>query len=143
MADFFHERGTVRCMISIMRGARERRGGVFADVAASRDWLKSREDCTAKTGVIGFCMGGGLALLMAPDQKFDASSVNYGSTGSWFYSPEVLRGACPVVGSFGAKDKGLKALFVVMAKLGGMGYHEESASDARRRIASFFGEHLR
>jgi len=183
MADFFHERGTVRCMISIMRGARERRGGVFADVAASRDWLKSREDCTAKTGVIGFCMGGGLALLMAPDQKFDASSVNYGSTGSWFYSPEVLRGACPVVGSFGAKDKGLKGaaakldqvltasevphdvkeypqashgflndhsaddkvppLFVVMTKLGGMGYHEESASDARRRIASFFGEHLR
>ena len=181
--DFFHERGKVRCMISIMRGARERRGGVFADVEASRDWLKNREDCTAKTGVIGFCLGGGLALLMAPDQKFDASSVNYGSTGSWFYSPEVLRGACPVVGSFGAKDKGLKgaaakldqaltvsdvphevkeypqaahgflndhsaddkvpALFAVMAKLGGMGYHKESASDARRRIAGFFGEHLR
>jgi carboxymethylenebutenolidase len=180
--DFFHDRGTARCMISIMRGARERRGGVFADVEAARDWLKGREDCAGKTGVIGFCMGGGLALLMAPDRKFDASSVNYGSTGKWFYSPEVLRGACPVVGSFGAKDKSLRGaaarletvlkeadvphdvkeypeaahgflndhsadgkvppVFAVMAKLSGMGYHEESAADARRRIAGFFAEHL-
>jgi carboxymethylenebutenolidase len=178
--DFFHDRGTVRCMISIMRGARERRGGVFADVEATRAWLKGRT--TGKTGIIGFCMGGGLALLMAPDRGFDASSVNYGSTGKWFYSPEVLRGACPVVGSFGGKDKTLKGaaarlegaltaadvphdvkeypqashgfindhgaddkippVFAVMSKFAGMGYHEESARDARRRIAAFFTEHL-
>jgi carboxymethylenebutenolidase len=181
--DFFHDRGTARCMISIMRGARERRGGVFADVDAARTWLTDRADCTGRTGVIGFCMGGGLALLMAPDGGFDASSVNYGSTGKWFYSPEVLRGACPVVGSFGGKDKGLRGaaarldgaltaagvphdvkehpqashgflndhgtdgkippVFAVMAKLSGMGYHEESANDARRRIAGFFAEHLK
>lgn len=105
---FFHGTGVVRCMISIFRGAREKRGAVYQDIEAARDWLKARDDSTGKTGIIGFCMGGGLALLMAPDGGFDASSVNYGSTGSWFYSPEVLRGACPVVGSFGAKDKGLK-----------------------------------
>ena len=179
--DFFHDRGTLRCMISIMRDARQRRGGVFADIEATRTWLKGQT--TGKTGIIGFCMGGGLALLMAPDGRFDASSVNYGSTGKWFYSPEVMRGACPVVGSFGAKDKGLKGaaarldealteadvphdvkeypeashgfindhsadekippLFAVMAKLGGMGYHEASAQDARRRIAAFFAEHLK
>jgi carboxymethylenebutenolidase len=105
---FFHDRGVARCMISMMRGARERRGGVYADIEASRDWLKGQGNCTGKTAIIGFCMGGGLALLMAPDGGFDASSVNYGSAGSWFYSPEVLRGACPVVGSFGARDKGQK-----------------------------------
>ena len=106
---FFHERGKVRCMISLFRGARERKGGVYADIEAARVWLKGRDDSTGRTGIIGFCMGGGLALLMAPDGGFDASSVNYGSApGGWFYSPEVLRGACPVVGSFGAKDKTLK-----------------------------------
>lgn len=179
--DFFHDRGTVRCMISIMRDARQRHGGVFADIEATRAWLKGQT--TGKTGIIGFCMGGGLALLMAPDGGFDASSVNYGSAGKWFYSPEVLRGACPVVGSFGARDKGMKGaaarldealtaadvphdvkeypeashgfindhsadekippLFAVMAKLSGMGYHEESAQDARGRIAAFFTEHLK
>jgi hypothetical protein len=29
-----------------------------------------------------------------------------------------------------------------MAKLSGIGYHEESAQDARRRITAFFAEHL-
>lgn len=106
--DFFHDQGTVRCMVSMMRGARERRGAIYGDIEAARDWLRGRDDATGKTGIIGFCMGGGLALLMAPDGGFDASSVNYGSTGKWFYTPEVLRGACPVVGSFGAKDKSLK-----------------------------------
>jgi carboxymethylenebutenolidase len=32
---------------------------------------------------------------------------------------------------------------VVFGKLTGMGYHEESARDARARIAAFFDEHLR
>ncbi|MBO0805974.1 MAG: dienelactone hydrolase family protein [Nocardiopsaceae bacterium] len=180
--DFFHGRGRPRCMISVMRGVHDRRGGVFADVEAARDWLKGRDDCTGKTGVIGFCLGGGLALLMAPDRGFDASSVNYGSTGKRFYTPEFLRGACPVVGSFGAKDASLKGaaarlesaltevgvphdvkeypetphgflndhsadggkppLAAVAARLTGVGYHEESARDARRRIAAFFAEHL-
>lgn len=55
--DLFHGRGTVACMISIMRQARTRRGGVFADIAAVRAWLAARPDGTGMIGVIGYCMG--------------------------------------------------------------------------------------
>ena len=35
------------------------------------------------------------------------------------------------------------ALFAVMGKFMGGGYHESSARDARKRIVSFFDEHLK
>jgi carboxymethylenebutenolidase len=106
--DLFRGRNTVACMISIMRRARERRGGVYADIEAAREWMVARPDCTGRIGVIGFCMGGGLALMLAPDRGFDASSVNYGGAPRSAYTAESLAGACPIVGSFGGRDRMLR-----------------------------------
>ncbi|MFD6676814.1 dienelactone hydrolase family protein [Rhodococcus zopfii] len=74
-----------------------------SELDATRQWLVAHPQCTGRIGVIGFCMGGGFALAVAADHDFDAASVNYGGL-----TREVERSlphACPIVGSFGDKDR--------------------------------------
>lgn len=106
--DLFFGRSTAVCMISTMRQARARRGRVFDEIEATRAWLSARDDCTGRVGVIGFCLGGGLALAVAPDHGFSVAGVNYGTASQATYTTEFLGRACPIVASYGGKDRTLR-----------------------------------
>jgi carboxymethylenebutenolidase len=106
--DLFRGRRRATCMIRMIRQTLRGSGPTFDDIAGAGGWLAERPDCTGRIGVIGFCLGGGFALLMAAEHRFDAASVNYGPVGKKTYDEEVLTGACPIVASYGAKDPGLR-----------------------------------
>jgi carboxymethylenebutenolidase len=100
--DLFGGKSWIRCVRSAFMQLRAGSGPAFTVLDAARTALAGRDDCTGKVGVIGFCMGGGFALLCAPRDGFGAASVNYGEVPK--DAQDMLAGACPVVGSFGRKD---------------------------------------
>jgi carboxymethylenebutenolidase len=89
----------IRCLISTVRlGPRP-----LSELDATRRWLADHDRCTGNVGVIGFCMGGDFALMMAPRRGVSAASVNYG--GATGELERALPDVCPIVGSYGAKDR--------------------------------------
>ena len=94
-----------RCLVSTFRDLLRRSGPAHDRIDATRDWLAARPESNGRVGVIGFCMGGGFALLAAP-RRYAVASVNYGMVPK--AAERILAGACPVVASFGAKDRTLR-----------------------------------
>ena len=160
------------CVAATMRAMVTGHGPAMDDLEAARRWLVDRPEVDGtRIGTIGFCMGGGFALLLAGTGLYKVSAPFYGM-------PPDLPRSCPVVASFGGRDLGLRgAPQKLTAELealdvphdvkvypdaghsfftrtpGLLGevvrrlpihaeYHEASAEDAHRRVVAFFREHL-
>lgn len=89
-----------RVLLDMMSGriARE-----IADIHAAREALAAREELDpGRIAIAGFCQGGGFALIAGARPGFSAAAVNYGMVPS---SRSILEGMCPVVASYGARDR--------------------------------------
>ncbi|MPY53876.1 dienelactone hydrolase family protein [Streptomyces acidicola] len=106
MPDLFTQGGARRCLVATMRAALSGTGRAYQDIEAARDHLAGHPDCTGRVGIIGFCMGGSFALMTAGSGLFDAASANYGRLPKDLGA--ALAGACPVVGSYGGRDRMLQ-----------------------------------
>ncbi len=104
--DLLHWSRKPVCIWTVFKNLRAQEGRVFDDVDAVRTWLAADQRCTGKVGVVGFCMTGGFALLLAHDHGFVVASDNYGNLPSNL--DEVVKDSCPVVASYGADDKQLR-----------------------------------
>lgn len=88
-----------RCIRTIMSG----KGAALADLEAARRYLVGLPQVDEqRVGAIGFCMGGGFALLLAMTGKYQASAPFYG------IAPKQMPQSCPVVASYGGRDLTLK-----------------------------------
>src|SRR5580693_35471 len=89
----------------LMRGLPQDRA--IRDMQAAYAYLAARKDVKGdKIGSIGWCMGGGLSLQLAIHQpRLAACVVNYGSLPT---DPnDIQQIMAPVLGNFGADDKGI------------------------------------
>lgn len=93
------------CLVRMMRDLHAGAGESVGRITACRQWLASRGDSTGKVGIAGFCLGGGFAIVMA-NRGFDVSAAQYAHLPKDLQA--AVRGACPVVASYGKRDQTLR-----------------------------------
>jgi carboxymethylenebutenolidase len=146
--------------------------GIATDVDAALDYIAGAGFPPEAAGIVGFCMGGSVALATAVRLQLGAAVTFYGggvSQGRFGYPPLLelapdLR--TPWLGLFGDRDPSIpvddvEALAAAAAKAsvpaeverypdaghgfhrdGSAAYHAESAADAWRRTLDWFARHL-
>ncbi|NKB98832.1 MAG: dienelactone hydrolase family protein [Pseudomonadales bacterium] len=90
------------CVVKTLRSLKRGSGTPFERLAAVQTWLGSVPFVDpARIAVVGFCMGGGFAVLHAARAKVSVVAPFYGDVPR---DLEDLNGICPVVGGYGEKD---------------------------------------
>jgi carboxymethylenebutenolidase len=74
-----------------------------SDLSAAADWLRAQNLGGGRVGVVGFCLGGRLAALVASRGRIDAAAAFYG-VGLERNLDDVAAIAAPVQFHFGAED---------------------------------------
>ena len=138
------------------------------DLKAAFAYLASRGDVNkGKIGSVGWCMGGGLSLQLAVNEsRLAACVVNYGAMPT--EAADIQKIHAPVLGNFGADDRGIPAdavrAFEKALQGAGKsadlkiydgaghafenpnnkaGYRAETAADAWKRMVEFFSKTLK
>ncbi len=104
MPDLYAQGGARRCLVGTFRALRSGEGRAYVDIETARAFLLADARVNGRVGILGFCMGGGFALMAAAGHGFDAASANYGMLPA---DEDALEHACPVVGSYGGRDRSL------------------------------------
>jgi carboxymethylenebutenolidase len=148
------------------------RDGILADVDVALAHLSDAGVAPGKTGAVGFCMGGTIALALDAERDIGAAVTFYGGgvvEGRFGFAPLVelaTRVRAPWLGLFGDLDQGIpveqveqlraaaatsgQTTEVVRYPEAGHGfhcdqresYHSASAADAWRRTLEWFGRYL-
>ena len=94
--------GRTTCVVRTLTSLLQGRGRGLDVIEATRSALAAHPAVASdRIGIIGFCMGGGFALLAAADAPYAVAGPFYGTVPR---DPERLRGLCPTLAQFGGQD---------------------------------------
>ncbi|KIG15719.1 Dienelactone hydrolase family protein [Enhygromyxa salina] len=98
--DLFHDGSKLGCIRRSLATISSGEGPIAERILQAQRWLIEHAKLDeARVGVIGFCIGGGLALAVG--RQFAAVSTNYGD----LPPAQVLRGSPPIIGCYGGRDR--------------------------------------
>ena len=78
---------------------------MIKDLIEGYKFIRDKPFSNDKTGIIGFCMGGGLAFQVSTMVPFDASMIYYGSNPKNIDDLKNLKG--PIFGAYAGDDSSI------------------------------------